>query len=212
MTTLEKIRAEIDEQTEIHSDGEFYIKNIDVKRILAKYAEQEPCRDMEEIREVMGCDVDAETKCKMIFNILTAKPHYFAEQEPTIGQLFSCEEVEELRNKIWKQVEQEPCDDVVSRQAVLASIKNLYPDMPIMDIFGARRKWLDKYAPYFECENAVEQLPSVRPQEQTGHWIKISPAEIYECSECGQNVMTQDICAYKYCHGCGADMRKLNKI
>ena len=39
MTTLEKIRAEIDEQTEIHSDGEFYIKNIDVKRILAKYAE-----------------------------------------------------------------------------------------------------------------------------------------------------------------------------
>lgn len=32
-------------------------------------------------------------------------------QEPTIGQLFSCEEVEELRSKIWKQVEQEPCDE-----------------------------------------------------------------------------------------------------
>ena len=30
------------------------------------------------------------------------------EQEPTIGQLFSCEEVEELLKKIWKQVEQEP--------------------------------------------------------------------------------------------------------
>lgn len=30
------------------------------------------------------------------------------EQEPTIGQLFSCEEIEELREKIWKQVEQEP--------------------------------------------------------------------------------------------------------
>ena len=29
------------------------------------------------------------------------------EQEPTIGQLFSCEELEELRKKIWKQVEQE---------------------------------------------------------------------------------------------------------
>ena len=41
MTTLEKIKAEIDEQTEIHSDGEFYIKNIDVKRIIGKYAEQD---------------------------------------------------------------------------------------------------------------------------------------------------------------------------
>ena len=34
---LDKIRAEIDHVTEIHSDGEFYIKNIDVKRIIDKY-------------------------------------------------------------------------------------------------------------------------------------------------------------------------------
>lgn len=39
-----------------------------------------------------------------------------------------------------------------------------------------------------------------------GHWIKISPAGIYECSECGKNVMTSDIEAYEYCHGCGARM------
>jgi hypothetical protein len=44
--------------------------------------EQEPCKDMEEIREVINCDADAETKCKMISNILTAKPHYFEKQEP----------------------------------------------------------------------------------------------------------------------------------
>lgn len=35
--TFDKIRAEIDRKTEIHSDGEFYIKNIDVKRIIDKY-------------------------------------------------------------------------------------------------------------------------------------------------------------------------------
>lgn len=34
-------------------------------------------------------------------------------------------------------------------------------------------------------------------------WRKISPAGIYECEKCGQNVMTGDIEAYKYCHGCG---------
>lgn len=47
-----------------------------------KALEQEPNRDMEEIREIMECDADVETKCKMISNILTAKPHYFEKQEP----------------------------------------------------------------------------------------------------------------------------------
>ena len=40
---------------------------------------KEPSRNIEEIKEVINCDVDAETKCKMISNILTAKPHYFKE-------------------------------------------------------------------------------------------------------------------------------------
>lgn len=44
--------------------------------------EQEPSRDIEEIKEIMECDTDAETKCKMISNILTAKPHYFEKQDP----------------------------------------------------------------------------------------------------------------------------------
>ena len=49
---------------------------------------------------------------------------------------------------------------------------------------------------------AIEALS----EQRTGHWIQISPAQIYECSECGQNVMTSDICAYMYCHGCGVKM------
>lgn len=44
--------------------------------------------------------------------------------------------------------------------------------------------------------------------ENKGEWKRISPAGIYECSCCGQNVMTNDIECYKFCHGCGADMRK----
>ena len=53
----------------------------------------------------------------------------------------------------------------------------------------------------------IEAMPSadVAPVRH-GHWIKISPAGIYECSECGKNVMTSDIEAYEYCHGCGARM------
>ena len=45
---------------------------------------------MEEIREVMSCDADAETKCKMISNILTAKPHYFEKQESKTGFCKEC--------------------------------------------------------------------------------------------------------------------------
>ena len=34
---IEKIKKSIDEMTEIHSDGEFYIKNVDAKWIIGKY-------------------------------------------------------------------------------------------------------------------------------------------------------------------------------
>lgn len=36
-------------------------------------------RDMKEIAEIIRCDADDALKCKMISNILTAKPHYFEE-------------------------------------------------------------------------------------------------------------------------------------
>ena len=64
-----------------------------------------------------------------------------------------------------ESLRKEPCEDAISRRAVLAGIKNLYPDMPIVNIMDARRKWLEKYAPYFECEKVVEHLPSVTPSE-----------------------------------------------
>lgn len=40
---------------------------------------QEPCRDIEEIKEIMECDADAEIKLKMISNVVYSKPHYFRE-------------------------------------------------------------------------------------------------------------------------------------
>lgn len=65
----------------------------------------------------------------------------------------------------------------------------------------------DYYDALMDAEDAIDDLPSadVAPVSH-GHWIKISPAGIYECSECGKNVMTSDIEAYEYCHGCGARM------
>ena len=57
-----------------------------------------------------------------------------------------------------------------------------------------------------DAETRLMSLKPAQPERIKGHWIKISPANIYECSECGKSVMTSDICAYDFCHGCGAKM------
>ena len=193
MTTLEKIKAEIEQfvGVSIH-DVEVIGKN-DILQIIDKYAEQEPkvtttstdepmviqypqvdgitptvvnaeqepSRDIKEIAEIMKCDADAETKCKMISNILTAKPHYFAEQEP--------------------------CDDVVSRQAVLDLCDSKDPDY---------------LAIHFKED--VECLPSVRPKEQTGYWIEHhNQTRLYfKCSNC----KTLHDEKSNYCPFCGIRM------
>ena len=68
---------------------------------------------------------------------------------------------------------------------------------------GTTTTWAEAF---IECADMVDEAPTIEPRNK-GHWIKISPANIYECSECGKNVMTGDISAYDFCHGCGADMR-----
>ena len=37
--------SEVDQHTEIHSDGEFYIKNLDVKKIVAEYRPKDGTND-----------------------------------------------------------------------------------------------------------------------------------------------------------------------
>lgn len=97
-------------------------------------------RDMEEIAEVINCDADAEAKCRMISNILTAKPHYFEKQEPSgdavsrqavlktlddmdnaLDEDRTVENYKELLKECYEvlpSVNPQPCDDAVSRQAV----------------------------------------------------------------------------------------------
>lgn len=103
----------------------------------------------------------------------------------------------------------EHCEDAVSRDDAL---KALAYDIKSFEFKSGVEKHMNEIAnllnTIYEIQSDnVKALPSVNPQEpKTGHWIKISPADIFECSECGQNVMTSDICAYRYCHGCGVKM------
>ena len=96
---------------------------------------------------------------------------------------------------------------------VYKTIKQLPPIQPTPDQNGDL--WItvpdiDKVTRVFVQESKSKFcriLYEEQPERIKGHWVKISPANIYECSECGKSVMTNDICAYGFCHGCGADMR-----
>jgi len=93
---------------------------------------------------------------------------------------------------------QEPCEDAISREDALEALNA---------INGTAE--LDKA---FE---AVENLPSVRPQEpKTGHWVEreTERGTYIECSECGCLAPSTEFAdgvwfkKSNFCHDCGAKM------
>ena len=82
-------------------------------------------------------------------------------------------------------LEQKPCEDCISRQAV----KELY--------------YKDGYIDF----RKICELQPVTPQQKIGHWVKIKPYPLqmydYECSECGHET---DDNTENYCSDCGAKM------
>lgn len=92
-------------------------------------------------------------------------------------------------------LEQEPCDDAISRQEVLYLIADYDLSMG-------------------QVVRGIHALPSVTSQEpKTGHWIGIDeePHEDYECDKCGYTISTytaniEPHTEYKYCPNCGAKM------
>lgn len=119
-------------------------------------------------------------------------------------------------------LEQEPCDNVVSRAELLKAIDT-------WDKFGCNADtklvpYQDHYIPYIHYDDVVKcikGMPSVRPQEQTGHWIlkRTFPTKLYDeylneykCSECYREIRCTEsqLVNYPYCH-CGARMESEDK-
>lgn len=105
-------------------------------------------------------------------------------------------DVQDAKTMAIKALEQEPCEDAISREAVL-------------DL--AKKGVLVSNGNYKSVCKAINELPSVNPQEpKTGHWIGIDeePHEDYECDKCGNIITTwnEPTLDYKYCFKCGAKM------
>ncbi len=107
-------------------------------------------------------------------------------------------------------LEQEPCEDCISRREAIKMFTYNYKGERIPD---------------YDCDNwpvqidmktvkkILRELPSVNPQPKTGHWIGIDeePHEDYECDKCGYVVSTytaniEPHTEYKFCPNCGAKM------
>lgn len=102
-------------------------------------------------------------------------------------------------------LEQEPCDDAVSRQAV-------------MDIVEISRLHLDRKYDTEVMSEQIKALPSVTPKCEQGEWILNDNQGVqavgyltYHCSECGREISSKYhgkislLKEYPYCH-CGAKM------
>ena len=89
-------------------------------------------------------------------------------------------------------LEQQSCDDCISRQAVLEIAKS------------SKSNWIDNSVLF----KRVNELPPVTPKEKTGYWIPLGNYDdwgnenSYKCSECGE----LDDYPCEYCSNCGAKM------
>jgi rubrerythrin len=106
-------------------------------------------------------------------------------------------EIEAIEMAI-EALEQEPCEDVISRQAVLDSIN---ANCVYENEYNLTTKHI---------KDAIEQLPPITPKAKVGKWIAdvdrwgdiVTTVNGYRCSECN----TFDTDKDNYCPNCGAKM------
>lgn len=111
------------------------------------------------------------------------------------------------RDDVLKALEQEPCEDAVSRKDLYNALYDRFHDEDspnnITEVtLGSVR-------------NFVKGFPSVTPKPKTGHWIKVTNGRGgHECNLCheyapsyqsGKEYLT------KYCPNCGVKMQEVEE-
>lgn len=115
--------------------------------------------------------------------------------------------VRDLREKLAEYLEQKPCEDCISRQAVLEVLK---------------KHWLSGTVAHRVIDEiglSINALPSVTPKEKTGKWESTeifyggeSKGAIIKCSECGNEfkvspkVFENLYGNERFCNYCGVRM------
>lgn len=100
-----------------------------------------------------------------------------------------------------KALEQQPCEDCISRQAVLDTISELN----VISFYEAQE---DSKECYYEIRDAIKQLPPAASYPKTGKWIVSYPdgAKSVKCNICN-NYNRGHVETY-FCPSCGAKMEE----
>ena len=223
MTTLEKIRAEVEhisvwEQVSANSAiirGGDEVKAI-VLKILDKYASEE-------------CDRDCE---HCVYLECPKEPSEDAEPHEPCPPYAVCPHLNEKNYSCEDCIRDfKACEDAVSRQAVLDALmksadrnaenkrewlllledRNIIRELPSVQPTKLSTRCPECGAWFGYNLKGIEQEPSVQPKAKTGRWIKSRDSygnNHFTCSECGNDIATKYAYSWddKYCSECGAKM------
>lgn len=124
-----------------------------------------------------------------------------------------------VSNAIYKCAEQEPCEDAISRQAVIEVLNKM--DRYVADeltLCDTERKFPQNEVFIVDdvYEEIVEQLPPVKPAEKVGQWIKSRDSygnNHFTCPFCEHDIATKYDGAWEdnYCSNCGAKMQEVKE-
>ena len=132
---------------------------------------------------------------------------------------FLSEYSEAIRTAI-KALDQEPCGDCISREAVENAIKHAEINFTVnsdIDFTKHKREVQEIVNGIIDAQiKALRDLQSVSPHPEVGRWIYDKNIDNWKCSECGETPKTMGYCGaaafmaehFKYCNHCGCKMQE----
>lgn len=102
---------------------------------------------------------------------------------------------------ILDYLKQEPCEDAISRQAVLDDLEKSHMTSGVRNQ-GTWNECIDSMM------RTIRNMPSVTPKQKMGRWIEHNQYGIkhIECSSCSAWVLSEYLVRKSYCPNCGAKM------
>lgn len=116
-------------------------------------------------------------------------------------------------------IEQEPCEDHISRADAVAKIQMNARRYSLAKEFGGmgQVEWSDFLISIEDALNILRDMPSVKQESKTGHWIEQIDHEencrTLICSNCDRPALHDgnSIWASKFCPHCGARMSEVSE-
>lgn len=100
-------------------------------------------------------------------------------------------------------LEQEPCEDCISRQAAIDLVSTMYLGNDSNSSYRVDGDTGDTLVGKFQVMYGLSDLPSVTPKSKTGHWIEGKYKDT--CDKC-RCTYPKNIGFKNYCPNCGSPM------